>query len=92
MTTTTALLLLLGAFFLVAMNGFFVVAEFALVSVRRSRIDELVAQEIAWPAWSAMRSVIRPVHCRHPTGHHPGQPGPGLDRRAGLCLAADAVA
>jgi len=44
MTTTTALLLLLGAFFLVAMNGFFVVAEFALVSVRRSRIDELVAQ------------------------------------------------
>ncbi|MBN1137939.1 MAG: HlyC/CorC family transporter [Anaerolineae bacterium] len=44
MTTTTALLLLLGALALVAMNGFFVVAEFALVSVRRSRIDELVAQ------------------------------------------------
>jgi len=39
-----ALLLLLGALALVAMNGFFVVAEFALVSVRRSRIDELIAQ------------------------------------------------
>jgi CBS domain containing-hemolysin-like protein len=44
MTTTTALLLLLGAMALVAMNGFFVVAEFSLVSVRRSRVDELVAQ------------------------------------------------
>lgn len=44
MSTTTALLLLLGAMGLVAMNGFFVVAEFALVSVRRSRIDELIAQ------------------------------------------------
>jgi len=44
MSTSTALLLLLGALALVAMNGFFVVAEFALVSVRRSRIDELVAQ------------------------------------------------
>jgi CBS domain containing-hemolysin-like protein len=40
----TALLRLLIAFGLVAMNGFFVVAEFALVSIRRSRIEELVAQ------------------------------------------------
>ncbi len=44
MSTSTALLLLLGAMGLVAMNGFFVVAEFALVSVRRSRIDEMIAQ------------------------------------------------
>jgi CBS domain containing-hemolysin-like protein len=29
---------------LVAMNAFFVVAEFALVSVRRSRVDEMIAQ------------------------------------------------
>ena len=43
MSTSTALLMLLGAVALVAMNGFFVVAEFALVSVRRSRIDELIA-------------------------------------------------
>ncbi|WP_454848498.1 hemolysin family protein [Rhizobium binxianense] len=33
----------LAVFFLVAANGFFVAAEFALVSVRRSRVAELVA-------------------------------------------------
>ena len=44
MSPTAALLRLAGALALVAMNGFFVVAEFALVSVRRTRIDELIAQ------------------------------------------------
>lgn len=44
MTPGVAVLRLMGAFALVAMNAFFVVAEFALVSVRRTRIDELVAQ------------------------------------------------
>ncbi len=44
MTAEMILVRLVGALALVAMNGFFVVAEFALVSVRRSRIDELVAQ------------------------------------------------
>ena len=44
MSVGTALLRLGLALALVAMNGFFVVAEFALVSVRRSRIEELVAQ------------------------------------------------
>jgi len=38
------LLKLLGALLLVGTNGFFVLAEFALVSVRRSRIEALVAQ------------------------------------------------
>lgn len=38
------MLRLVAAMALVAMNGFFVVAEFALVSVRRTRIDELIAQ------------------------------------------------
>ncbi|MBT3390973.1 MAG: HlyC/CorC family transporter [Chloroflexi bacterium] len=38
------LLKLVGVFFLVLANGFFVAAEFALVSVRRTRIAELVAQ------------------------------------------------
>jgi CBS domain containing-hemolysin-like protein len=38
------LLKLLGAMLLVLANGFFVVAEFALVSVRRSRVEALVAQ------------------------------------------------
>jgi CBS domain containing-hemolysin-like protein len=44
MSIGTALLQVGFAMALVAMNGFFVVAEFALVSVRRSRIEELVAQ------------------------------------------------
>jgi CBS domain containing-hemolysin-like protein len=44
MSIGTALLRVGFAMALVAMNGFFVVAEFALVSVRRSRIEELVAQ------------------------------------------------
>lgn len=35
---------ILAVFLLVAANGFFVAAEFSLVSVRRSRVTELVAQ------------------------------------------------
>jgi magnesium and cobalt exporter, CNNM family len=53
MSPTVALLRLLGALALVAMNGFFVVAEFSLVSVRRTRIDELIAQG------NAMARVVR---------------------------------
>ncbi|RUV24756.1 DUF21 domain-containing protein, partial [Mesorhizobium sp. M1A.T.Ca.IN.004.03.1.1] len=34
---------ILAVFLLVAANGFFVAAEFALVSVRRSRVAELAA-------------------------------------------------
>jgi len=37
------------------MNGFFVIAEFSLVSVRRTRIDELIAQECR-RGWSARQS------------------------------------
>jgi CBS domain containing-hemolysin-like protein len=43
MPVSVALLRVAAALALVAMNGFFVVAEFSLVSVRRTRIDELVA-------------------------------------------------
>ncbi len=50
---------LLGALALVAMNGFFVVAEFALVSVRRSRVDELIAQGNA-PARVVRRAIQDP--------------------------------
>lgn len=35
---------LLAAFFLVLLNGFFVVAEFSLVKIRKTRIEELVQQ------------------------------------------------
>jgi CBS domain containing-hemolysin-like protein len=37
---------LLAIPFLIAMNGFFVAAEFALVKVRRTRIEELVSQKV----------------------------------------------
>ncbi|RME74589.1 MAG: HlyC/CorC family transporter, partial [Planctomycetota bacterium] len=40
----TQLLLLLLAFFLVLLNGFFVAAEFAFVKVRASRIEQLVRE------------------------------------------------
>jgi putative hemolysin len=42
---------------LVFFNGFFVAAEFALVSVRRSRIDEMVAQ-----GSSGARAVKKAIH------------------------------
>lgn len=43
-STLSIILGLLAIVVLVLMNGFFVAAEFALVSVRRTRIEELVAQ------------------------------------------------
>lgn len=43
-TLTTDLLRLVGVVILVLANGFFVAAEFSLVSVRRTRVEELVRQ------------------------------------------------
>lgn len=37
-----SVLMLLSAFFLVLLNGFFVLSEFSIVKVRRSRLEELV--------------------------------------------------
>ncbi|WP_378953792.1 hemolysin family protein [Pelosinus sp. sgz500959] len=39
-----SLIKLLGAFLLVLLNGFFVVAEFSLVKIRKTRLEELVHQ------------------------------------------------
>jgi len=47
------LLRLVAVIFLVLMNGFFVAAEFALVSVRGTRIKELVAQGNLAAKWAA---------------------------------------
>ncbi len=41
------LLSLLGAFALIGLNGFFVAAEFAIVKVRRTRLEELAGQGLA---------------------------------------------
>jgi CBS domain containing-hemolysin-like protein len=43
MTNSDIFLRLLSVFLLIALNAFFVMAEFSLVSVRRSRINQLVA-------------------------------------------------
>ncbi len=42
--STIGVLRVLSVAFFVLMNGFFVAAEFALVSVRRTRVDELIQQ------------------------------------------------
>ncbi|MDR9403813.1 MAG: CNNM domain-containing protein, partial [Halothece sp. Uz-M2-17] len=42
MTVQDFLLRLLSVFLLIAINAFFVAAEFSMVSVRRSRISQLV--------------------------------------------------
>ena len=47
------ILRLVAVFFLVLMNGFFVAAEFALVSVRGTRIKVLVAQGNSAAKWAA---------------------------------------
>lgn len=58
MSQTTIDLLLLGtAALLILANGFFVAAEFALVSVRKTRIEELVAQ-----GNSTARTVRHVIH------------------------------
>ncbi|MCI0520630.1 MAG: hemolysin family protein [Chloroflexi bacterium] len=53
------LLKLLAVFVLVLANGFFVAAEFSLVSVRRTRVAELVAQGLPAAKW-VQRAIENP--------------------------------
>ena len=65
-------------------NGFFVAAEFALVSVRETRIEQLIAQ--ASPGARAVRRLQREYRgfsARRAAGRNLMQPGVGLDWRAG---------
>ena len=72
---------------LVFANGFFVAAEFAIVTVRKTRVDQLIARRPPWRARRpARRHRARELHRRHPARHHHGQPRPRLDRRAGAGL------
>ena len=43
---TESFLLSIFALFLVMLNGFFVLSEFAIVKIRRSRLEELVKREV----------------------------------------------
>lgn len=60
---------------LVALNGFFVAAEFALVAVRRTRIEEMVAKNVlgAKAVQSALDHLDRSIACAgfrdHPDQH-----------------------
>ena len=73
---------------LVFANGFFVAAEFSIVTVRKTRIDQLIAEGHRG-ARAVRRAVSRPgqLHRRDAARHHDGQPRPRLDRRAGARLA-----
>ena len=63
---------------LVFANGFFVAAEFSLVTVRKTRIDQLVAEGSA-TARGPCGGAQRPgqLHRGDAARHHHGQPGPG---------------
>ena len=60
---------------LVLANGFFVAAEFAIISVRKTRIDQLLAEgsRMARPVRRALEQS-GPVHRRDAARHHDGQP------------------
>ncbi|EDX26100.1 hypothetical protein SSAG_05911 [Streptomyces sp. Mg1] len=63
---------LLFALLLVLANGFFVGAEFALVSVRRSQIEPLAAESQAGPArWSTACKNLHPNDGRPPSSASP---------------------
>ncbi len=76
----STLLKLLGVAVLVLANAFFVAAEFALVSVRRTRISELLEQGNATARWVA-HAISEPgkAYSGHPIGDHVSQPGSGVD-------------
>ena len=48
MTITSVLWRLAGLMALVCANGFFVAAEFSIVTVRKTRVDQLIAEGHAW--------------------------------------------
>ena len=75
---------MVGLLALVFANGFFVAAEFSIVTVRKTRIDQLVA-EGHWGARGGPAGGLRPgqLHCRHAARHHDGQPRTRMDGRAG---------
>ncbi len=63
-STVSPWIMLLIAAVLVALNGFFVAAEFALVKIRVSQVAETVVAEIRiWRRWG----FLIPVRLRYPT-------------------------
>ena len=80
---------------LILVNAVYVAAEFAAVSVRRSRIQQLAADGNPLAAWllPVLESPgrARPLHRRLPDRHHALEPGPRRLRAGDARRLADAV-
>jgi hypothetical protein len=72
---------------LVALNGVFVAAEFALVGARLSRLEKLADDGSKSAAWLASRRQGR-LHRRRPTRDHPGFDRARYVRRTSGCALA----
>src|SRR4051812_44517533 len=59
MTTSSVLWRLAGLLALVCANGFFVAAEFSIVTVRKTRVDQLIAEGHSW-ARAVRRAITAP--------------------------------
>ena len=69
---------------LVGLNGFFVAAEFALVAVRKTRVEELVTHKVPGAASVAKAvSQHRSNHRRDTARHRLSEPRPGHGLRNG---------
>ena len=87
LTVTDVLWRLAAVLVLVFANGFFVAAEFAIVSVRKTRVDQLIAEGHRGRARRApRRHRSRQLHRRDAARHHDGEPRARLDRRTGARL------
>ncbi|MFN8477846.1 MAG: CNNM domain-containing protein [Kouleothrix sp.] len=64
---------------LVALNAFFVAAEFALVGARRTRLEQLAAAGNSTAALGRRIKRSRPLAAAAAAArHNPGEPGAGL--------------
>ena len=76
---------MLAVLLLVLLNAFFVAAELALVRIRDTQLDALVAKGNRRAKMA--RHIVRNIeflHQRDAARHHAGQPGAGLDWPAGV--------
>jgi putative hemolysin len=64
---------LVAVVLLVLANGFFVASEFALVAIRRSRVEELVAKGVMGAKAVQHATATGPLHRRDATGYHARQ-------------------
>jgi len=78
------MLKILAVLALVLLNGFFVAAEFALVRIRETQLDILVAKAGGGRNGAAHRPQSEFLSQCDATRHHDGESRPGLDWPAGI--------